>query len=166
MSDKLPSPPEVADLDQESQDLENEREELLFRWRWAVAGMASPPLVGGILAIVGGAIGLEPLLGVGVLIGFYGSIFGSGSCGVYAFNNRNERIRISRELQRLRVLRREVLAGRAKRSAASYARYKEHLPFLAEQYKVRAQRYRQIYVALQLVRNYWFPIGVRCNCSH
>jgi hypothetical protein len=150
MPEDMPSPPEVAELDQEVQELEDEHAELRVRWRWAVAGAIAAPLV------VAGLIFVAILIEDDSLIGFFvygglGGIMGGVVCIGYAIENRNQRHGIDREIRRLKSQRRDVLAGRAKRSAAPYARYKEHLPFLAEHYKIRARRYRRIYVALQLV---------------
>lgn len=150
MSDQMPPPPEAAEVDQALQELDDEVAELRFRWRWAIAGVVAIALAeaGAITAAaVTGSQDLITLPAVGGVVAF----IGGGLCIAYALDNRNNRIGLDRERRRLEVERREVLAGRAKRSAAPYARYKEHLPFLAEHYKLRATRYRRIYVMLQLI---------------
>jgi hypothetical protein len=150
MPEVMPSPPEVYDLDHEIQDLEEEHRELLIRWRWSVgaAGMLISVIVLAVAVLVSVANADDySLLGPICFLSFIGVTF----CVSYAIDNRLQRIGIRRELQRWKLARSKILTGRATRSAEPYARYKEHLPALAEHYKMRAQRYRRIFVALQLV---------------
>ncbi|WKG06117.1 DUF4231 domain-containing protein [Mycolicibacterium sp. HK-90] len=146
----IPSPPEVRGIDQGIQDLEESHGELLLRWRWAIAGICSAVVVAGCcisLAVVFAGEFAPPL----IFFACVGVAVAVSVCLGYALENRMERIGIRRELHRQKLTRSEILAGRVKRSVGPYARYKEHLPSLAEHYKIRAQRYRRMFVGLQLI---------------
>lgn len=146
----IPSPPEVLDLDQEIQDLEESHRELLLRWWWAIGGICAAVVAAGCgigLGATFAGIFAPPL----ILFVCISATIAVAVCLGYALENRMERIGIRRELHRLKLTRSETLAGRVRRSAGPFARYKEHLPALAEHYKIRAQRYRRMFVALQLI---------------
>ncbi|GAA1650634.1 hypothetical protein GCM10009744_47810 [Kribbella alba] len=146
----MPSPPEVAQIDADISEAEQELSELLLRWRWVVYGLAAAALLecGFIIsASITRIDGLVSVAGLGGVLLFASAV----ALGIYASENRGERIQQKRQLDRLKIERRDALAGRAPRAAAPFARYKEHLPAMAEHLKLRAQRHRRTYVSLQLV---------------
>ncbi|MGW3962566.1 DUF4231 domain-containing protein [Amycolatopsis sp. NPDC005003] len=149
MSDVTHSHPEVAELDEHLRTLDEERTELRIRWRWAIAGCAAAPLAAAAVVTILIYIGDASLTIIGIFA-VIGAAAGATACGDQALKIRASRLEVDRKEKRIKFRRSETLANRAKRSAAPYARYKEHLPHLADNYKVRAKRYRRVYVILQL----------------
>jgi hypothetical protein len=143
----IPAPPEVIELDEEASELQHQLNEVAFIRRWAYTGL-------GVFTAFEAAMIALVILGYEFAIPFiiYPLIFIGAPLGAYTIIElRDKDLAIKREIDRISQRRRDALAGRFKRSAAPYARYKEHLPSLVDNYRLRAGKYRRVSTILQLV---------------
>jgi Protein of unknown function (DUF4231) len=144
---QLPPPPELAEIDESIERMRFELRRLRRTWFLIVGSIGLWVLVLTTFVVLGITVNGSFFAGVGGT--FFVGLFTLIQVADELNDPRPAMYETRRDLERARAERREQLAGRAKRSAIPYARYKEHLPYLVESYRRRAGRYQRGYVLLQ-----------------
>jgi hypothetical protein len=146
---RIPSP-EETEIDEEVHDKRDQLAELTFQRRWAMAGIVACCVIEVTLVVIAAVVSdSSGWTGGAFFFGIFGLVV-AGSCLGFVLDSRTTRMTLTRELDRLEARRREVRSERSVKTS-DHARYKEHLPLLAEQYKVRSKGYRRVFISLQLI---------------